>query len=216
MKRVAITGLGAVTSIGCGKDGLWQGVLRGESAVRRITRFDPSEFRSQVAAEVSDFDVRDFGFGMTDHKRLRRMDRFSQFGIASASMALEDAKLQVRGENAPYAPDEVAVLIGSALGGVAYAEEQHTEYVKGGARALNPMLALSVFGGAAGCNVAIEFGFTGPLICNSNSCASGAVAIGEAFHMIRRGDVRAAITGGVEAPLAPVTYGAFSIIRAMS
>jgi 3-oxoacyl-[acyl-carrier-protein] synthase II len=106
--------------------------------------------------------------------------------------------------------------MGSALGGVAYGEAQFGEYIAGGVRAVDSLLALTVFGGAASCNIAIEFGFTGPNSTNSMSCASGAIAIGEAWRHIRDGSCDVALAGGVEAPLAPLCYGAFAIIRAMS
>jgi 3-oxoacyl-[acyl-carrier-protein] synthase II len=126
-------------------------------------------------------------------------------------MALDDAGYRPNGESA-----EVGVYLGSALGGLAFADEQHDVFRARGLDAVKPLLALSVFAGAATCNVAIEFGLRGPTIANGNSCAAGAVAIGEAFRAIARGDVRAALAGGVEAPLSPLVFGAFTVIRAMS
>ena len=212
-KRVVVTGIGAVTPIGVGRAKLWEGVLRGKSAVQRIDRFDPSPFRSQIAGQVNDFDGHDW---IPDSKKVRRMDRYSLFALASALMALEDARLDLKAEGAPYDSEEVGIYIGTALGGVAYAEEQHEVYLAQGIRAVSPTLALSVFGGAASCNIAIEIGLNGPNVANSNSCASGAIAIGEAFRLIKTGQARAMLAGGVEVPLAPVTYGAFTIIKAMS
>jgi 3-oxoacyl-[acyl-carrier-protein] synthase II len=127
-------------------------------------------------------------------------------------MALEDASLDPGSLNG----DRVAVQMGSALGGVALAEHQHTVYLEEGVRNIDPMLALTVFGGAASCNIAIEFGFTGPNNTNSMSCASGSIAVGQAFRMIRSGEVDVALAGASEAPLAPLSFGAFAIIRAMS
>lgn len=212
-KRVVITGLGAVTPIGIGRKGLWEGVLRGVSAVQRITRFDPGEFRSQVAAQVNDFDPQDW---VHDGKKLRRLDRFSQFGLAAAMMALDDAHLDLKATSNPYSPEEIGCYIGTALGGISYAEEQHAVYLNDGIRAVSPMLALSIFGGAASCNIAIELGLNGPNVANANSCASGTIALGEAFRLIRQGGARAMLAGGVEAPLAPLVYGSFSVIKAMS
>ncbi|MGD9889846.1 MAG: beta-ketoacyl-ACP synthase II [Dehalococcoidia bacterium] len=206
-RRVVITGIGAVTPIGTGAHGVWQGVRRGVSAVRRITRFDPTPFPSRIAAEVDGFDPHDF----MDARRARRLDRFSQFGLAAARLAVEDARLEING-----ARDETGVYLGSALGGVAFGEEQHANYLRGGVRAVHPLLALAVFGGAGSCNIAIELGLTGPNIANANSCASGAIAIGEAFHAIRAGRATVLVAGGVEAPLAPLTFGAFALIKAMS
>jgi 3-oxoacyl-[acyl-carrier-protein] synthase II len=146
-----------------------------------------------------------------DARRARRLDRFSQFGLAAALLAVEDARLPLNGNR-----DGVGVYLGSALGGVAYAEEQHTAYLTAGVRAVSPMLALAVFGGAGSCNVAIELGLTGPNVANANSCASGAIGIGEAFRAIRLGLADVILAGGVETPLAPLTFGSFAIIKAMS
>lgn len=207
-RRVAITGIGCVTPIGIGAEGLWAGLRAGKSAVRRLDRFDPSPFRSHLAAQVENFDPTDF----IDPSRLRRLDRFGQFTVASARMALDDAGIDPATED----PCSVGVQMGSALGGVAYAEGQLGAFLEGGVRAVNPLLALSVFTGAASCNVAIEWGFTGPNSTNAMSCASGAIAIGDAWGLIRSGAADVVLAGGAEAPLAPLCFGAFAIIRAMS
>jgi 3-oxoacyl-[acyl-carrier-protein] synthase II len=206
-RRVAITGLGPITPIGNGVDGLWDGVRSGVSAVRPITRFDPSEFASQVAAEVQ-FEPLDF---MTP-KRARRLDRFSQIALAAGLIAISDSGLSA----AEAAASGMGIYTGSALGGIAFAESQHTVFSQRGIRAVSPALALSVFGGASACNVAIELGLNGPTIANANSCASGTIAVGEAFRLIRDGRAVAMLAGGVEAPLAPLTFGAFDIIKVLS
>ena len=205
--RVVITGIGAITPIGTGACELWNGVRRGESAVRRIERFDPSPFASRVAAEI-DFDPLD----VMTAKRANRLDRFSQFGVVAARMALDDAAL----EPCAAAAAGAGIYIGSALGGVAFAEGQHEAYVRGGTRAVNPMLALSVFGASASSNIAIELGLTGPSLANGNSCAAGVIAIGEAARLIADGRATTMLAGGAEAPLAPLTFGAFSLIRVLS
>ncbi len=205
--RVAITGIGPVTPIGNGVDGLWDGVRRGTSAVTGITRFDPTSFSSRVAAEVA-FEPLDF---MTP-KKAHRLDRFSQIALASAHMALADAGIAA----ADAAARGMGIYTGSALGGIAFAEDQHTIFVDRGIRAVSPTLALSVFGGASSCNVAIELGLTGPSVANANSCASGTIAIGEAARLIQDGRAEAMLAGGVEAPLAPLIFGAFDIIRVLS
>jgi 3-oxoacyl-[acyl-carrier-protein] synthase II len=209
-REVVVTGVGAVTSIGIGAEGLWAGVMRAESAVRRVTRFDPSPFRTQVAAEVRDFDP----YQYMDAKRVKRLDRFAQFSLASALMALGDAGL-VPGSDG-LEPNRAGVLMGSALGGVALAEEQHERFLKEGLRAVDPTLALAVYGGASSCNIAIDLGWSGPNSTNANSCASGTMAISEALELIRCGRLDAALAGGAECPLAPLSYGAFAHIRAMS
>jgi 3-oxoacyl-[acyl-carrier-protein] synthase II len=205
---VVITGIGAVTPIGHGAAGLWCGVERGQSAVRELTRFDPAPFRSHVAAEIDDFDARAF---LTD-RRARRLDRFSQLAVVAAHQAMGDAELDPERD----LPESTGCYLGSALGGVAFAEAQHRAFLGQGAAAVSPALALSVFGGAAGSNIAIELGLRGPSVSNSNSCASGAIAIGEAFRLVRAGQAEVMLAGGAEAPLAPLTFGAFALIKAMS
>ena len=207
-RRAVITGVGAVTPIGTGVEGLWAGLAARVSAVRAITRFDPTPFRSKIAAEIPDFRPQDH----LDAKRAKRLDRFSQLAVASARFALADAELDPRRENG----DRVGAMMGSALGGVAFAEGQIERFRTAGPRGLDPALALAVFPGAASCNIAIEFGFTGPNSTNAMSCASGTIAVGDAFHAIRAGRADVMLAGGAEAPLAPMTYGAFSVIRAMS
>jgi 3-oxoacyl-[acyl-carrier-protein] synthase II len=207
-RRVVITGVGGITPIGIGKDEIWKSVLACRRAGRPITRFDATSFSSQIAAEVNNFAPLDF----IDAKRARRFDRFSQFGVATARLAIQDAGLIMEQEQR----ERVGVYIGSALGGIAYAEEQHVDFVASGSRSIHPMLALSVFSGASSANVAMDIGAYGPSLGNSNSCASGTIGIGEAMRAIRSGDVDVAIAGGVEAPLAPLTFGAFAIIKVLS
>jgi 3-oxoacyl-[acyl-carrier-protein] synthase II len=207
-RRVAITGIGCVTPIGTGVDGLWAGLRAGRSAVRTISRFDPSPFRSHIAAEIPDF-------APGDHLRareLRRLDRFSQLGVAAARLALGDARVDPAGEDR----DRIGVMMGSALGGVAHAESQAAAYRLGGLRAVNANLALTVFGGAVSCNIAISFGLTGPNATNGMSCASGTIAVGDGLRAIQRGEADVMLCGGAEAPLAPLCFGAFAVIRAMS
>ncbi|HEX3466263.1 MAG TPA: beta-ketoacyl-[acyl-carrier-protein] synthase family protein [Candidatus Elarobacter sp.] len=205
--RVAVTGIGVVTPLGIGIGAFWDGVLSERVAVAPITRFDASGYRSRIAAQVDDFEPGEF----VGKKRIRWTDRFSQLSIAASRLALDDAGYHSNG-----ASDDVGVYLGSALGGLAFADEQHDVFRQQGLEAVKPLLAISVFGGAATCNVAIEFDLRGPTVANGNSCASGAVAIGDAYRAIARGDVRAALAGGVEAPLSPLVYGAFTIIHAMS
>ncbi|HEY8772515.1 MAG TPA: beta-ketoacyl-[acyl-carrier-protein] synthase family protein [Candidatus Limnocylindria bacterium] len=208
MRRVAVTGIGAITPIGSGADGLWAGVLANRSAVRAIDRFDASPFPSRIAAQINDFVATDH----LDAKRARRLDRFSQLSVAAARMAIGQSCLT----DADRSDGRTGVWIGSALGGVAFGEEQHAAYVLGGVRAVAPTLATAVFGGAGASNVAIDLGIRGPAVGNANSCASGAVAIGQAFQAVRSGLVDVAVAGGAEAPLAPLTFGAFAMIKVLS
>jgi len=204
---VAITGIGAVTPIGISREGLWDGLRGCQSAVRSVTRFDTSLFRSRNAAEI-DFQATDF----IEARRARKLDRFGHFTIATARLAIEDAELKLESEDR----ERVGSMMGTALGGVGYAEEQFMVFMNEGIKSVSPTLATNVLGGAASCNVAIEFGVMGPNSTNAMSCASGTMAIGEGFRQIRDDYADVMICGGVEAPLNPLCFGAFSIIRAMS
>ena len=210
-RRVFITGIGPITAIGTGRDAFRAGLRSGVSAVKRIDRFDPSAFRSQVAAQVDDFDP----LAWMPPKTARQLDRFSQFGLVAGRLALDDSGLRP-GEGGGADANRIGIYLGSALGGIVYAEEQHERYLERGIKAVAPNLALAVFGGAAPANLGIALGVRGPILSTANSCASGAVAIGEAFGAIRAGDIDAAIAGGVEIPLGPLAFGAFDIIRALS
>ena len=207
-RRVVITGIGAVTPIGSTVEGLWEGLKREKSAVAAVTRFDPSIFKSHNAAEVNDFVATDW----LEKKRAKRLDRYGHFSVATAQMAIADAGIDLGKEDR----DQIGSTMGSALGGLQFAEGQLDLYLREGIRSVDPMLALCVFAGAASCNIAIELGVSGPNSTNAMSCASGTIAIGEGFRLIRDGYADVMITGGAEAPLAPLCFGAFSIIRAMS
>lgn len=153
-RRVVVSGLGLVTPLGTGSEPFWGALRARRSRVTAITRFDPSPFKSHIAAEVPDFHPGDH----IEQRRLRRLDRFSQFAVAATRMGLADAGIDLAREDR----ERVGAMMGTALGGVARAEEEHGNYVRGGLRAVDSSLALAVFGGAASCNVAIEFGVMGP------------------------------------------------------
>ncbi|MGI9628049.1 MAG: beta-ketoacyl-[acyl-carrier-protein] synthase family protein [Longimicrobiales bacterium] len=207
-KSVVVTGIGPITASGIGAQAFWEGVHGGTSPARLVDRFDTGPFRSKVAIQIDDFEPE----GLLDAKEARRLDRFGQFSVAAAQLALDDARLSA----GDLEESVVAVQMGSALGGISQAEFQATNFAANGVRGVDPRVALHVFPGAASCNVAIRFGFTGPNSTNAMSCASGTMAIGEAWRLVRDGICDVAIAGGVEAPLAPLSFGAFSIIRAMS
>ena len=211
-RRVVVTGIGAVTPIGTGTGsspgGLWEGIRRERSAVRSLTRFDPSIFRSHNAAEVDDFVPADH----MEAKRAKRLDRFGQFSVAASRLALEDSGLDLAREDR----ERIGAMMGTALGGVGYAEEQLGRFLQQGLKAVDATLALAVFGGASSCNIAIEFNLLGPNSTNAMSCASGTIAVGDAFRQIRDGYADVMVAGGAEAPLAPLCFGAFALIRAMS
>ncbi|MEP6938002.1 MAG: beta-ketoacyl-[acyl-carrier-protein] synthase family protein [Chthoniobacterales bacterium] len=208
-RRAVITGLGPITCIGTGRQAFWSGLRAEKSGIREIEGFDTTALNAHCAGEIPEWNGEDY---FAPH-RLKRLDRYAQFAVASARMALDDAHL-------PYAKEEpqhrVGISFGTALGGVANAEYQHAHFLKKGTRGVNQTLALQVFGGSAHSNVAIEFGFRGVGTTNSNSCASGTVAVGEALRYIRDDFADVIIAGGAEAPLSPLTFGAFAIIKTMS
>ncbi|MET1232811.1 MAG: beta-ketoacyl-[acyl-carrier-protein] synthase family protein [Candidatus Limnocylindrales bacterium] len=210
-RRVWITGIGVVCAVGIGVEAFRAGLRVGRSPVKRIDRFDPAPFRSQIAAQVDDFDP----LAWMPPKTARQLDRFSQFGLVAGRLAFEDAGLSPGAEGAAE-PERIGIYLGSALGGIAYAEEQHERYLERGIRSVAPNLALAVFGGAAPANLGIALGVRGPILSTANSCASGAVALGEALGDLREGRIDAAIAGGCEIPLSPLAFGAFDIIRALS
>ena len=208
-RRVVITGLGPITCAGIGREAFWKSVRASRSGITRITRFDTSEFKAHCGGEINDWDASAF---FPPH-RLKRLDRYAQFSVASALLALEDARLSWSKER-PAA--RVGVSFGTALGGISGAESEHQHFLKKGQRGVNQTLALQVFGGSAHSNIAIECGFRGPGTTNSNSCASGVIAVGEAMRYIRDGMADVMIAGGAEAPLSPLSFGAFDFIRTMS
>jgi 3-oxoacyl-[acyl-carrier-protein] synthase II len=208
-RRAVITGLGPITCIGKGIEGFWNGIVQGKTGINRVTTFDATGFNAQCGGEIRDWNPEEF---FPPH-RLKRLDRYAQFAVASAKMALDDAGLTYSREQPQ---DRIGVSFGTALGGVCQAEEQHIRFLKKGTRGVNPTLALQVFGGSAHSNIAIEFGFRGVGTTNSNSCASGTVAVGEALRYIRDGLADVVVAGGSEAPLGTLTFGAFAIIKTMS
>jgi 3-oxoacyl-[acyl-carrier-protein] synthase II len=208
-RRAVITGIGPITCIGHGRENFWNGILGEKSGINTITSFDPTVFRVRSAGEIGDWDPEKF---FSPH-RLKRLDRYAQFAVVSANLALDDAHLEYSHEKPQ---DRVGVSFGTALGGVCKAEEQYLRYLKKGARGIQPTLAVQVFGGSAHSNIAIEFGFRGVGTTNSNSCASGTVSVGEALRYIRDDFADVIVAGGAEAPLTTITVGAFDIIKTMS
>src|SRR5689334_1558446 len=208
-RRCVITGLGPITCIGKGVDCFWNGILAEKTGIVPISSFDASAFGVRVAGEIRDWNAEEF---FSPH-RLKRLDRYAQFAVASAKLALDDAGLECSREK-PQA--HIGVSFGTALGGVCKAEEQYIRFLKKGARGVQPTLAVQVFGGSAHSNIAIDFGLRGVGTTNSNSCASGTVSVGEALRYIRDGFVDIVVAGGAEAPLTGITVGAFDIIKTMS
>ena len=207
--RVVITGIGALTCAGHGRKGLWEALLREKSGIGFITRFDASDYDAKCAGEINDFDPAQH---FPPHK-LKRIDRYAQFALVLSQQALDDASLKLSPENPRI---DVGVSFGTALGGITTAELTHERFIREGVRAIPAALALQVFGGSAHSNISIAYGVRGYSTTNSNSCASGTVAVGEAFRVIREGRANVMIVGAAEAPLAPLTFGAFDTIKSMS
>ena len=208
-RRAVITGIGPITCIGHGREDFWNAILAEKTGISRISSFDPKPFQVRCAGEILDWNPEEF----FSPQRLKRLDRYAQFSVASARLALDDAGIRYSREEPQH---RVGVSFGTALGGVCKAEDQHIRYLKKGVRGVNPMLAIQVFGGSAHSNIAIEFGFRGVGTTNSNSCASGTVSLGEALRYIRDDFADVIVAGGAEAPLSALTIGAFDIIKTMS
>jgi 3-oxoacyl-[acyl-carrier-protein] synthase II len=207
-KRVVITGVGVITPIGIGKKDFWDSLASGRSGIRKITRFDVSSYPSQTAGEVDNFDPTDY----MDPKTARRMDRFSQFAVASAKIALEDAQFEINDKNCR----EIGIVIGSAIGGLPLAEDQHSIFLEKGLRRISPYLAICLFTGAASSQISIALGIKGFSNTLGGACATGTDVIGHAFHNLRHGISRIIFAGAAEAPLSPFTYGAFSVMNVLS
>jgi len=208
-RRVVITGLGPITCVGKGVEGFWNGILAEKTGITPISNFDVSAFGVRVAGQINDWDPEEF---FLPH-RLKRLDRYAQFSVVSAKLALDDAGIEYSHDQPN---DRIGVSFGTALGGVCKAEEQYIRFLKKGARGVQPTLAVQVFGGSAHSNIAIDFGFRGVGTTNSNSCASGTVSVGEGFRYIRDNFADVVVAGGAEAPLTTITIGAFDIIKTMS
>ncbi len=203
-----ITGLGVISSIGLGKNAFWESLRQGHSGVSRIEAFDPSEFTTQFAGEIKNFNPGDF----IDAKRLRRMDRTSQFAVACAKMAVQDAGIDLHCNGR----DKTGVIIGTAMAGHGYILEQHRTLMQKGPMKINPFTALASFPDACASNVSIELGVTGPSFSIATACSSASDAGGYAFEAIRSGTVDFLIMGGAEASIYPGILAAFCVARALS
>ncbi|MDB6155021.1 MAG: fabF [Chthoniobacteraceae bacterium] len=208
-RRVVITGVAPITCCGTGKEAFWKNIVAGQGGISHISGFDTSGLRAHCGGEIRDWDAGRF---FAPH-RLKRLDRYAQLSVASALLAVEDARLPFSQEKPQ---SRVGVSFGTALGGIANAENEHQNFLHQGWRGVHPTLALQVFGGSAHANIAIECGFRGVGTTNSNSCASGVISVGEAMRYIRDGMADVMIAGGAEAPLSPLTFGAFDFIKTMS
>jgi 3-oxoacyl-[acyl-carrier-protein] synthase II len=207
-RRVVITGIGLVSSLGIGTSANWQALVAGTSGVTRVTKFDVSGYAAQIGAEVKNFDPLQF----VEKKDVKKMDVFIQYAIAASQFAMDDAKLQITPENA----FEVGVFIGSGIGGFITIEREHIELLKGGPRRISPFFIPSAIINLAAGQVSIRFGAKGPNLATCTACSASAHAIGESFEIIRRGDAIAMIAGGSEAAITPMSVGGFGSMRALS
>jgi len=207
-RRVVVTGIGLVTPLGTGVEKTWQSLCEGKSGIGRITRFDPSELPSQIAAEVKDFDPADF----IEKKEIKKMDRFIQFGIAAAKMAVEDARLEIT----EAISERVGVYVGAGIGGLPAIESNHIKFLEGGIKKLTPFFIPMVIINLVSGHIAIMVGAKGPNSAVVTACATGTHAIGDAFKIIQRGDADIMIAGGTESTISPLAVGGFCAMRALS
>ncbi|MFY7953845.1 MAG: beta-ketoacyl-ACP synthase II, partial [Armatimonadaceae bacterium] len=207
-KRIVVTGLGAVTPVGVGKDNYWSALLSGVSGIGRISLFDPEAFDVKIAAEVKDFDVTRW----VDRKDARRMDRFVQFGVAAALEAISDANLAITESNA----HRVGVLVGSGIGGLSTLEEQIRNLVLHGPSRVSPLLIPMMIADMASGHISILTGAKGPNSTVVTACATGAHALGDSLEILRRGAADVMIAGGTEAAITATGVAGFGNMKAMT
>ncbi|MCL1926898.1 MAG: beta-ketoacyl-ACP synthase II [Syntrophorhabdaceae bacterium] len=209
MRRVAVTGLGAVTPLGVGVASSWEAALAGKSGVAAITRFDTSEFSTRIAAEVKGFNPEDF----IDKKEIKRMDLFIHYAMAAAHMAMEDAGLSIDPSIAP----KTGVYMGSGLGGLCTLEKYHKAYLlEGGPKKISPFFIPMLISNLAPGHISMRYGAKGPNILTSTACAASSHAIGEGVRAIRNGICDVVIAGGSEATITPLGVGGFCSMKALS
>jgi len=208
MRRVVVTGLGAVTPLGVDVRSTWDAVLAGTSGVGPITRFDAKDFSTTIAAEVKGFDAERF----IDRKEIKRMDPFIHYAMAAAHMAMEDAGLAIDAALGP----KVGVYMGSGLGGLSTLERYHQAYMEGGPRKISPFFITMLISNLAPGHIAMRYGAKGPNIAMSTACSASSHATGEGMHAIRSGMCDVVIAGGAEATITPLGLGGFCTMKALS
>jgi 3-oxoacyl-[acyl-carrier-protein] synthase II len=207
-RRVVITGIGLVSSLGIGTDANWAALLAGRSGVTRVTRFDVTAFATQIAAEVKDFDPLQF----VDKKDVKKMDVFIQYAVAASQFAMDDSGLRITPGNAA----DIGVFLGSGIGGFSTIEREHKALLDGGPRRISPFFIPSAIINLAAGQVSIRYGAKGPNSATCTACTASAHAIGDAFEIIRRDDADAMIAGGSEAAVCAMGLGGFAALRALS
>ena len=208
LKRVVVTGLGAVTPLGNTLIQYWEGLLGGRSGIGPITLFDASRHDSQIAGEVKGFDPHEY----MDRKEAKRMDRFAQFAVAASKQAIADAQFVIDDLNA----EKVGVIIGTGVGGIKVLEDQQEIYLTRGPSRCSPFMIPMMIANMAAGLTAIHTGAKGPNSCTVTACAAGSHAIGDAFRLIQRGYAQTMICGGTEAAVTPLSVAGFSSMRALS
>jgi 3-oxoacyl-[acyl-carrier-protein] synthase II len=207
-RRVVITGIGAVTSLSCQIEDLWKRICAGESGIRRITAFDPSGFRCQVAGEIVGWTTD----GYLPPKEAKRIDRFSQFAMVAGTDAVKDAGIDFAREDS-Y---RCGVILGSGIGGLGEIEQQHIKLMEKGPERVSAFTIPKLMVNAAGGQLSIQYKIRGPNATVATACASATNGIGEALRMIQHGDTDVMITGGTESTITPLGMGAFAAMRALS
>lgn len=207
-KRVVVTGIGVITSIGIGKEQFWQALIKGVSGIRRISMFDVSNLPVKIGGEVINFNPYEY----ISRKDIKRMDKFSQFGVCAAKMAIKDADIKLNKVN----KNKIGVVIGTSLGGLGYAEKQYQSFRERGVEWINPITVSAVITSNCSSHISINLKINGPSVTISTACASATDAIGYARDCIAKGEVDIMIAGGVEAPLIPFSLAAFSVTGVMS
>ena len=208
MKRVVVTGVGAITPIGKNCNDFWDGIKEGRNGVDTITSFDVTDFKCKIAAEIKDFDAAEY----IDKKDARKMDRYTQFGFIAAREAFENSGLDMEKED----PWRIGVITGSGVGGIETLETQHETLMTKGPGRVSPFFVPMMISNMAAAQIAIHLGAKG---ANENvvaACASGTNAIGNAFNIIKRGECDAIIAGGAEATITPLAFAGFCSMKAMS
>jgi 3-oxoacyl-[acyl-carrier-protein] synthase II len=208
LKRVVVTGVGAITPLGNNPQDYWQGLLAGRSGIVPITLFDASKHKCRIAGEVRGFNPQDY----IDSKEAKRMDRFAQFAVAASLQAIRDAKFEINELNAA----QVGTIIGTGIGGIKVLEDQQTVYLNRGPDRCSPFMIPMMIANMAAGLTAIHTGAKGPNSCPVTACASGSNAVGDAFRLIQQGYAQAMICGGTEAAVTPLSFAGFAAARTLS
>lgn len=205
--RVVITGIGAITPVGIGKDNFWEALISGKNGIGKITRFDATDYGAQVAGEVKDFDPADY----IDKKESKRMDRYTQFAVATAKMAIEDAGLDLESED----KERIGTYVGTGIGGIETMHSQYEKLFAKGPSRISPFFIPMMIGNMAAGQISIAFGLRGPSSCVVTACATGSNCIGDAFRLIQHGQADVMVAGGTEASISQAAVAGFCSMKAL-